>query len=126
VGLAACFPNPFNRERYVVLELRGNNLKSHTFENWVDYTIYKDGTNGKPEILLHGFFDKKNNTWKFSPSLACGTATSKALCKKGVCPIPSEASSRLKTKEHDIYISSWDTTSNGKIRTLGTSIQWED
>ncbi|MFB0552903.1 MAG: hypothetical protein ACETWQ_06255 [Phycisphaerae bacterium] len=121
VGLAACFPNPFNRERYVVLRLWGTNLKSYTSESWVDYTIYKGGTNGKPEILLHGFFDKENNTWKFSPSLACGTATSKALCKEGVCQIPSSSPEKYKTHEHRIDISSWVSTPNGKIRTFGAS-----
>ena len=121
VGLVACFPNPFNRERYIILKLWGGNLRSRIYENWVDYTIYRDGVDSKPEILLHGFFDKNSKNWRFSQTSAYGICASKISCKPGVCFVPPKLPEKHKTNKHNISISSWGTTSNGKTITFGTS-----
>ncbi len=121
VGVAACFPNPCNKERYVVLGLHGSKLKSRVFESWTDYTIYKDGSDGKPEILLHGFFGKDGANWRFSPALALGTAVSRGGCDGSVCPAPSGALDGSGPAVRRIKVSRWTTTPCGKIRTLGAS-----
>ena len=121
VGVSACFPNPRNNERYVVLSLRGSRLKTRVFESWVDYTVYKDGADGKPEILLHGFFGKNGANWRFSPALAFGTAMSNGGCGGGFCRAPSVGSKSLKAHKSDIRMSSWTRTPDGMMRTLGAS-----
>ncbi|UCF16466.1 MAG: hypothetical protein JSW59_03215, partial [Phycisphaerales bacterium] len=122
VGVAACFPNPYNTERYVCLDLRGSNLKSHTCEDWLDYTIYRDGANGRPEILLHGFFDKDNGDWRFSSALAYGTAVNKRpFCQESICSIPTELSKGHDKYKHKIRVSSWLVRPDGRMRILGAS-----
>ena len=119
VGVAACVPNPLNKERYVVLNLRGSKLKSQLFENWVDYTIYKDGSDGKPEVLLHGFFAKDGANWRFSPALAFGTAMSKAVCEANFCPAPLGPSRT--THKIEARVSPWHRASYGRARALGVT-----
>lgn len=123
VGLAACFPNPHNPQRYVVLDLRGSNLKTRTFENWVDYTLYRDGAEGRPEILLHGFFDKEDGNWRFSPARAYGTARSeKAPRQNGAHSSLSEPVQAGKDKdERPVRVSSWTATPAGRMKTLGAA-----
>lgn len=121
VGLSACFPNPFNRERYVVLNLSGSNLKSGIHENSVDYTIHQDGANGRPEILLHGFFEKSGDGWRFSRALAYGKAANKKPSSaQGIRPTPSESPKTDAGGRHQVHVSSWLKTPNGGMKTLGT------
>jgi hypothetical protein len=121
VRLSACFPNPFNPERYVVLDLWGDNVKSEVYENWVDYTISRDGPWGKGEILLHGFFDKKGRNWKFSDSLAYGPTLSKRFCKKGICALPNVRTAEPEKPNRKIPKPENRTTPKGELWTLGGS-----
>ncbi len=121
VGLMACFPNPRNPQRGLVLDLRGSKLKTRMGENWVDYILYRDGANGRPEILLHGLFDNDNGTWRFSPTRAFGTAIGEKAPRQDSAS-PSESPQAGKDrKERPVRVSSWTTTPAGRKRTLGTA-----
>jgi hypothetical protein len=90
VGVIACFPNPNNRERYILLTMKGSKLQSDMRENFVDYLIYRDGEDGQAELLLHGFFDKSEPNWKFSNRLAFRSKSAEAFCRDGICPAPGD------------------------------------
>jgi len=88
VGINACFPNPHNRERFVLLCLRGSQLKSSLFENWVDYTVYEDDQKGEARVLIHGHFEKEKANWRFSQAGCYGTSLSGRYCIHGRCKAP--------------------------------------
>jgi len=68
VGLDVFFPNPRHHERYVSLALVGENGKRRYGENWVDFVVFRNSSDGtSSEVLLHGFFDKTDpRAWRFS------------------------------------------------------------
>lgn len=39
-GFSACFPNPFNQEKYFVFNILGNKVHRRFYENAVDFTVY--------------------------------------------------------------------------------------
>ena len=121
VGISACFPNPHNTERYVVLHLAGSKLKVWEDARCVDYMIYKNGADGRLEILLEGLFEKDRDNWRFSSALAYGTATGKnPLCTKLFCPLPSKSSGKGEEKpQRPVRVSSWVNTPLGRMKTLG-------
>jgi hypothetical protein len=121
VGLMACFPNPHNPQRCIVLNLRGSKLKTRTGENAVDYTLYRDGADGRPEILLHGLFDNENGNWRFSPSRAFGTAVGEKAPRQNSASPSGSSQVGKDRKEHPVRVSSWTTTPAGRKRTLGTA-----
>jgi len=89
VGVNACFPNPHNPERYVVLQLAGKDLQSDYFENWTDYTVYKVGSDGVPRVLLCGLFEKRGRVWSFSREKAWASDETESFCKGGKCRAPA-------------------------------------
>ncbi len=89
-SFSACFPNPYNPEKYLYFKLKGDSVKSSYFENWVDYVFYRDGPDDQPEVLLHGFFDHATENWAFSNRLYYGSDAVKMFCKDGICPAPPE------------------------------------
>ncbi len=95
VGLSACFPNPLNKERYIMLKLRGSKIESALSRNWVDYVVSRDRKDGGSEILLYGFFDKSDPNWTFSNHLAYHSKDAEAFCKGGICPAPAEMTESL-------------------------------
>jgi hypothetical protein len=123
VGLMACFPNPHNPQRCIVLNLRGSKVKTRAGENWVDYILYRDGADGRPEILLHGLFDNDNGKWRFSPARAFGTAVGEKVPRQNDARLSLSEPSRTGKgkKERPIHVSSWIATPAGRMKTLGTA-----
>ncbi len=89
IGLTACFPNPYNPQRYVILSIRGENVKRRYYENSVDYVLYRNADSGSGnKVLAHGFFGKiAGKPWFFTDSLASLSPELKSFCA-GVCKIP--------------------------------------
>ncbi|MFH1160829.1 MAG: hypothetical protein V1733_07765 [bacterium] len=62
-----CFPNPFNKEKYVLLLVSDHHSKMFWPTNYLDYIVF---TGDKPENsrrLLYGHFNKtREDTWSFS------------------------------------------------------------
>lgn len=83
VGLAACIPSPFQRERYLILDIRGPAVRERerVVKPWLDYVVYRRRPEGKEEMLLHGWFAKDEQGWKWKEASAFGPAkaTSSAL-----------------------------------------------
>lgn len=123
IGLNICFPNPYNRERYVVMNIIGKNVQNNLFENWVDFTIYQNRVDKSGlEVILHGFFKKSDdNHWTFSDSLTYSSVDLKSFCKNGICPTPIQYFKKLETHKREIKISRPKNTSRGEITTLGDS-----
>jgi hypothetical protein len=91
VGLVAGFPNPNDPERYVVLRLTGSEVRSRKYDNWVDYTVYRDGPDGEPEVLMTGLFERDGSKWSFSRKKAWVSVKTMSFCKGGKCPAPAVA-----------------------------------
>ena len=110
-GINACFPNPLNKEKYIILSIRGSNVKTNVYERWLDYTIYGNtiaGFDNKANILVHGLFEKNGGDWNFSESLAYDSEDE----------IPE---SIIIHKEHKPFQSKYEATGNGELWTLGNS-----
>lgn len=92
VGVIACFPNPFNPRHYISIKLFGRNIKTGLNERHVDFAVYRDGPDGKPEILIHGLFAKDGHRWEFSPLWSCVSEAAGKFCEGGKCPAPATSS----------------------------------
>jgi len=88
IGICACFPNPVNSEKYMVLRIRGSKVEKGYYDNSVDYSIYCfDNKTRSTRVLLHGFFDKQEgNNWHYSNSLCISHLSPNEKCV-GVCTI---------------------------------------
>ncbi len=89
-GISACFPNPYNVERYLMIRLVGKELDAGLYENWTDFTVYRDGADGKPEVLMNGLFEVEGDKWRFSRAKTWVSAETMSFCKGGKCPSPFE------------------------------------
>ena len=70
-GIYCCFPSPFNREKYIVLEQNTASSKLFSQVNSLDYILFTGNTKDKAERLLYGHFDKSTDyQWKFDDDLA--------------------------------------------------------
>lgn len=89
IGVSACFPNPFNLQTYFILNVQGQHVQRRYYENYVDFTIYKDSdTASGSDVLIHGFFAKyPGKSWIFADSLFFTSPDLKKYCA-GVCRIP--------------------------------------
>lgn len=118
-GITACYPNPLDRTKYVVVRIRGKEVEKGFFDNSVDYTIYSFNKNtGSNRILLHGFFDKHaGNRWKFSDSLCVSNIRKPKDCI-GVCSAPEKKF----YPEHPVRIQAplWKRVQERGEYTLGT------
>ncbi len=115
IALQACFPNPNNPERYVVLSLSGRDGRRPPHRNWVDFAVYaaparkvasEDATPGGTEEaagssdaawgapLLQGLFGHlPNGRWVYADSLTFPGAGDARDCAVGGCPAPVAARS---------------------------------
>ncbi|MCX6272159.1 MAG: hypothetical protein NTU44_13255 [Bacteroidetes bacterium] len=120
IGVSACFPNPSNPEKYVVLMIQGSKVDKHLFDNSVDYTIFSyDQKTSSTRVLLHGFFDKKpSNRWLFSDSLCLSHIKASADCVR-TCTQPD----RKFLPEHPVKIAGpgFRKTALGEEYTFGNS-----
>ncbi|HGY54450.1 MAG TPA: hypothetical protein ENK44_01985 [Caldithrix abyssi] len=85
-GLRMVCPNPFNRNKYLVLSLYQDN-EAKKLPSYTDYVFYK--TSEDSSIwLLYGHFDTGDSLhWKFSEGTAFSQINRKRLCE-GKCEIP--------------------------------------
>lgn len=119
VGLAACFPNPRDPERYVVLRLRGSGLKSGRYDNWADYTVYRDGPDGQAEVLMTGLFERDGARWFYSRKKAWVSAETVSFCKGGKCPAPFDAEPVDEKPPYSAPASGRGLSDYGEVWTLG-------
>lgn len=114
-ALQACSPNPYNSERYIAFDLSGPNGMTTGPKTYVDYAAAVPGEDGKPRVLLEGFFGKEEkNRWSFCDSLAFPGPEMNDYCKGGSCPVPTLSGPPWKTHELDLR-----TTRNGETWILG-------
>jgi len=101
VGISACFPNPLDPEKYMVLKIRGTAVEQGFFDNSVDYSVYAWNKEAKSaRILLHGFFERSmDNCWIFTDSLCISHLPARENCV-GVCTVPK----RTIPPEHPVVI----------------------
>jgi hypothetical protein len=100
IGISACFPNPADPEKVIVMKVRGIKTGKGFFDNSVDYTIYCSKETGSPRTLVHGFFGKdEENRWAFADSLCVSHIQMSKECV-GVCTIPE----KRHYPEHDVLI----------------------
>jgi len=97
-GIYACFPSPFNKEKYIVLEQNSSNSRIFWPFNYLDYILFTGKTKETGQRLLYGHFDKETDyQWKFDDNLAYSD-TEKAVHCITVCKIPL----KKKLKENPI------------------------
>lgn len=115
VQLTACFPNPYNLQRYVV-------LAGGVEHNDVDFTLSRrDPSTGTTTILLEGFFRKEpGRSWQYSDSLTHGSLARGERCPPGSCPAPvatgfgeSPAGIAPASESH------WESVDAGSLRRFG-------
>jgi len=97
-GIYACFPSPFNKEKYIVLEQNSSNSRIFWPSNYLDYILFTGKTKETGKRLLYGHFDKEADyQWKFDDNLAYSD-TEKAQHCITVCKIPQ----KKKLKENPV------------------------
>jgi hypothetical protein len=123
VGLVACFPNPYNPERYLVLRLQGSRAAHPPSTDWADFAVYATpGGDGVPELVLHGLFDKEAaDRWEFSPALSFASAAAGRFCSGGSCPAPIAASGSRGGRSREIRVTDPLPTPAGTVWTAGVS-----
>jgi hypothetical protein len=120
-GLAACFPNPRDPERYVLLKMRGEDLTAGLYENWVDYAVYKNTAEGSPEVLMEGLFEREGRNWRFSRRKAWISDETMSFCKGGKCPTPFEAAPAMAKPPYAAPAPARSESEHGELWTLGGS-----
>ena len=120
-GLRAILPNPHNPQNYLVLNLSSDGAGGAPSHQWTDFTVSKvDTVLQKMVVVFDGFFDKSDPAErKFADSLTTAFADLKSLCPGGVCPVPSLASSAMKTGTYEPQFSGWSTTDFGQVAEIG-------
>jgi len=116
-GFSACFPNPFNTEKYIVFNILGNKVRRRFYENAVDFTVYTDlpGEKGS-QVLLHGFFSKtEGDAWKYADSLSVAGVNLQKFCV-GVCKAPVRRI--LKSHERRIDVGAAKPSAFGPVTTV--------
>ena len=118
IGICACFPNPFNPQTYVILNVRGKHVQRRYYENAVDYVIYRDADSGaRSKVLARGFFSKSTGKpWVFADSLASVSPEMKSYCI-GICSVPQTRRITRHALKHSPPRSSVDST--GTVFSLG-------
>ena len=118
-GLFACFPSPFNKERYVVMLLQNENAKLLQTSNYLDYVIFTGATPENAKRLLYGKFDESSDGgWKFSEELAFSDVERKEYCKTK-CELPRKR--QLKANPERVVGHTFTETKRGKEWLLGNS-----
>jgi hypothetical protein len=120
-GLAACFPNPRDPERYVMLKTRGAGVKAGLYQNWVDYTVYKNTPEGTPQVLMDGLFERDGGRWRYSRGKAWLSDETMSFCKGGKCPAPFEAEPAAAKPPYEAPAPARSASEHGELWTLGGS-----
>lgn len=117
ISVSICFPNPYNREKYMVLRLFSELTKGkNIMQNWVDFTISKVEED-RASMVMHGFFEKENNIWTFSESQTSINPDYKLKCINGICKSPEKKIFEKETIE--LTNAKTKISKFGKLTTLG-------
>ncbi len=121
VFVAACFPNPYDPEKFVIVTCAGRNVRQHGYMNHVDYYVSRNTAEGELEILLYGHFDKSGENWKFDSRRAVMSPSVKKFCSDRQCPLPIDVTktryqTAKKRKQPGVVTTS---TPYGKLFTVG-------
>jgi hypothetical protein len=89
-GIYACFPSPFNKEKYIVIEQNNSNSRVFWQINYLDYILFTGNKKETAQRLLYGHFDKTTDYhWKFDDSDAFSDSEKSRHCTT-VCQIPEK------------------------------------
>ncbi|MFH1298128.1 MAG: hypothetical protein ABIJ04_12825, partial [Bacteroidota bacterium] len=92
VAFYGCFPNPYNREKYVVLVISGGCAKLFWPTNYLDYMVFSGDRPAWGKRLLYGHFDKDDQAgWRFSEKRSFSDVPREAFCVRR-CDIPQPKS----------------------------------
>lgn len=117
-GIKACFPNPFNREKYILFNWGNPFSDSFWQNNHLDFILYTGKGEKEAKRLLYGHFSKNDESlWSFSEDNTFSDVDKKAICT-GKCMIPQKKN----YKQNIPYeiISDHTETQYGTCTTLGT------
>jgi hypothetical protein len=100
IAFSACLPNPWNPEKYLVLNIRGSKCLKGFYDNSVDFSVSScTATDARTRLLLQGFFDKTDvYNWVYSEPRSISYMGSPEC--KGICKIPVSKS----LPEHKVVI----------------------
>ncbi|MBI4648187.1 MAG: hypothetical protein HY738_16790 [Bacteroidia bacterium] len=118
-GLYACFPSPFNKEKYLLISLYSDYAECPWQSNYIDYIIYTGKGVENAKRLLYGHFDKSTDyDWKFCEAIAFSDVEKSHHCIHK-CRMPEKS----KVEENQAYeINHEFSEDKGKqIWTLGNS-----
>ncbi|MBD3334128.1 MAG: hypothetical protein GF355_01275 [Candidatus Eisenbacteria bacterium] len=151
VGLKTCFPNPHNRERFVVMYLNPAGDKLPGGHHYADYAVYgaRDGTTGdgrhgaqdnpqggtdlrapkstdnsegNPSVILEGHFaNGADGRWEFDPHRAFTYAGVKDYCGASGCPAPIDHRRSVAMHDRAVAVSGPQKSSYGALWTMGTA-----
>ena len=89
-GISCCFPSPFNKEKYIVLEQNNPNSKLFWQVNYLDYILFSGNTKETAARMLYGHFDKSTDyQWKFDDNIAFSDVDRSKHCLT-VCNMPEK------------------------------------
>jgi len=133
VALRACFPNPHNPQRYLVLDLLLEGAHAPPGTNATDYAVWGAGERGRG-LLLHGYFRKEDgprsgagderdgSRWAYAESLAIRGPEIASYCEGGICPAPAALSeTKPRPPKEESSIRAGRETALGRTWTLGSS-----
>lgn len=120
VAFYGCFPNPFNREKYVVLAISGGRPKLFWPSNYLDYLVFSGDRPAWGKRLLYGHFEKTGqNGWQFSEERSFSEVLLENFCIRR-CELP-EAKEFASFPTPDIGVERHSRTS-GSIWNLGSGV----
>jgi len=107
----ACFPNPYQTEKYIMLQIVGTSFPQKIdwqqigSTNWIDFAFIQPDRDNSNEasFSLFGQFSKNGNDWIYADSLAYGQSLTSACV--GSCPIPSVCTDTMREPEKLKYTS---------------------
>ncbi len=86
-GIYACFPNPINREKFIIFDIAHGN-KRMAQANFLDFMFYSGTNREEFKRLAYGHFDKSDPLkWKPEPKFLFSDSNLHQYCKT-TCPLP--------------------------------------
>lgn len=124
VAFYGCFPNPFNRQKYIVLSIVNDRARLFAPVNYLDYVVFTGSRPSTAKKLLYGHFAKdEEDLWRFSGETSFSDVPVETLCI-GKCPLgaishnPSKADPR---QQPSLTSNTSDNSTTFTVRTTSTT-----